>query len=114
MSTSFIALNDYFAVAPQMAPQDVAQAVAQGFKTLVNNRPDAEGGPLQPGSQAMEAAARAAGLHYVHLPVVSGQITAEQARAMKELLDNAPRPILAFCRSGARSAHLFSLAQATD
>jgi uncharacterized protein (TIGR01244 family) len=50
-------------------------------------------------------------LAYVHLPVVSGAITADQARAMKRILDEAQQPVLAFCRSGARSARLYELAQ---
>lgn len=77
---------------------------AMGFKTVVNNRPDGEGGPGQPLSQAMAAAAQANGLRYVYLPVVSGAITPEQAQALHEALQSAPQPVLAFCRSGARSA----------
>ena len=81
-------------------------------RQLVNNRPDGEGGPDQPLSSSVEAAARAAGLHYVHIPVVSGAITPEQVQAMREALQAAPQPVLAFCRSGARSAQLFALTQA--
>ena len=58
-----------------------------------------------------EAAAKAAGLHYVHIPVVSGAITVEQVQAMRDALQAAPQPVLAFCRSGARSAQLFALTQ---
>ena len=61
----------------------------------------------------MQAAAVAAGLHYVYLPVVPGSITPEQAVAMKQALDAAQQPVLAFCRSGARSTQLFMLAQQT-
>lgn len=111
MGMQIIALTPDFAVSPQLQAADFAWAAAQGFKTLVNNRPDGEGGDAQPTSQALEAAARAAGLHYVYLPVVSGAITAEQVQALHEVLAAAPGPMLAFCRSGARSAQLFGLAQ---
>ncbi|APW41173.1 TIGR01244 family sulfur transferase [Rhodoferax saidenbachensis] len=100
-----------FAVAAQLTVQQMADAAAQGFKTVINNRPDGEGGPDQPQSQSLAAAAQAQGLHYVYLPVVSGAITSEQAVAMRAALQAAPQPVLAFCRSGARSAQLYALAQ---
>ena len=62
----------------------------------------------------MERAATAAGLHYVYLPVVSGAITPEQVHAMHKVLIAASKPMLAFCRSGARSAQLVGLAQNLD
>jgi protein tyrosine phosphatase (PTP) superfamily phosphohydrolase (DUF442 family) len=48
----------------------------------VNNRPDFEGGPSQPPSAQLEAAARASGLEYRHLAVPSAGHPDEQARAM--------------------------------
>lgn len=104
-------LSPAFAVAPQLAPSDVADLARQGFKTLINNRPDGEGGAAQPSSAELEHATCAAGLHYVYLPVVGGAITAAQVGAMRSALAAAPRPVLAFCRSGARSTQLFHLAQ---
>lgn len=100
-----------FVVAAQLSPAQMADAAALGFKTVINNRPDGEGGPDQPQSKAMAAAAKAQGLHYVYLPVMSGAITSEQAIAMRDALKTAPQPVLAFCRSGARSAQLYSLVQ---
>ena len=102
-------LSDQFAVAAQLGASDVPGVAAQGFRTLVNNRPDGEASG-QPGQADIEAAARAAGLHYVYLPVIPGAITPDEARAMKQLLATAPGPVLAFCRSGSRSANLYSLA----
>ena len=112
MSITTQAIAPGFAVAAQLSATQMADAAAQGFKTVVNNRPDSEGGPGQPLSQAIEAAAQANGLHYVHLPVVSGAITSEQVQALRAALQSAPQPVLAFCRSGARSAQLYALAQA--
>jgi len=104
------ALTPQFAVAAQLSAHDLPAVAAQGFKTLINNRPDGEGGAGQPPSREFEAVAQALGLNYIYLPVVSGAITAEQAVAMREALATAPGPVLAFCRSGARSAQLYSLA----
>ena len=101
--------TDTFATAPQLAPEHMAAIAAHGFKTIINNRPDMEGGPDQPSSAAMKAAAEAAGLTYHYLPVVSGSITPEQVVQMAELVQGAPAPVLAFCRSGARSTQLWSL-----
>ena len=110
MSISTKTIAPGFAVAAQLSINQMADAAALGFKTVVNNRPDGEGGPGQPTSQTFATAAQSQGLHYVYLPVISGAITAEQASSMREVLKSAPQPVLAFCRSGARSAQLYALA----
>ena len=102
-------LNAEIATAPQLTPDAMAAAAAAGFRSVVNNRPDFEGGPDQPTNAAIEAAARAAGLEYAFLPVAGGFQTPEQAQAMAELMERLPKPVLAFCRSGARSGRLYAL-----
>jgi uncharacterized protein (TIGR01244 family) len=96
---------------PQLSPQDMTAVAAAGFRSVVNNRPDFEGGADQPTSAAIEAAAQAAGLAYAYLPVQPAVQTAEQAAALATLLQDLPHPVLLFCRSGARSARLFQLSQ---
>ena len=59
-------------VAPQLTPESMAAAAQAGFRSVVNNRPDFEGGAEQPANADIEAAARAAGLEYRYLPVSSG------------------------------------------
>ena len=98
-------------VSPQLTPEAMAEAARLGFKSVVNNRPDFEGGPDQPTSAAIAAAALAAGLEYRYLPVAGGYQSPEEAAQMAQLLQELPRPLLMFCRSGARSARLFTLAQ---
>ncbi|CAM5796060.1 TIGR01244 family sulfur transferase [Rhizobacter fulvus] len=97
-------------VAPQLDTAAMAWAVQAGFKSVVNNRPDFEGGPDQPTSAAMEAAARAAGLQYAYLPVQPAVQTPEEIARFAVLLAELPKPILAFCRSGARSGKLYRAA----
>jgi uncharacterized protein (TIGR01244 family) len=99
-------------VAGQLTPEAMAEAARLGFRSVVNNRPDFEHGPHQPTNASLEAAARAAGLEYRFLPVDSSFQTPEQVEAFARLLDELPRPLLVFCRSGARSTRLFQLAQA--
>ena len=88
----------------------MAEAAAAGIRSVINNRPDFEGGPDQPTSAVMEAAALAAGLEYRFLPVNGGYQSPEEIDAFAQLLASLPTPILAFCRSGARSSRLFAAA----
>jgi uncharacterized protein (TIGR01244 family) len=103
--------TEQFGTLGQIMPEDVAEIARQGYKSIINNRPDGEGGPTQPLNAEVEAAAKALGLNYAYLPVVSGQITLAQAQEMARLLSTMPGPVLAFCRSGARSTNLYMLAQ---
>jgi uncharacterized protein (TIGR01244 family) len=105
------ALNSDFAIAPQLEPAAMAAAAAAGFRSVINNRPDLEGGPAQPTSADMQAAATAAGLSYAYLPVSGAWQSPEEIAEFRRLIDSLPRPILAFCRSGARSTRLYMQAQ---
>jgi uncharacterized protein (TIGR01244 family) len=98
-------------VAPQLTPEAMAEAARAGFRSVINNRPDFEHGPDQPTNAAIEAAARAAGLEYRFLPVSGAYQSPEEIAAFARLLAELPRPVLAFCRSGARSTRLFMQAQ---
>lgn len=110
MALAFMWLSPDFATAPQLGVDDVAQAAAAGFRSIVNNRPDFEGGPSQPTSQAIQDAASAAGLDYAFLPVQSGFQTPDEIARMRELLEKLPKPVLGFCRSGTRTGNLFRAA----
>lgn len=90
------------AVAPQLRPEDVAAAARAGVVLIINNRPDGEA-PDQPSGAEIEAAARAAGVGYVAIPFPGKPGEAEVA-AMARALDGAGGPVLAYCKSGTRSA----------
>lgn len=111
MSLPLQALTPDVCVSPQLTPEAMVEAAAMGFKSVVNNRPDFEHGPNQPTSAEIEVAAVAAGLEYRHLPVAGGYQSPEEIEAFAQLLEELPRPLLAFCRSGARSTRLFMQAQ---
>ena len=106
--------SETFATIGQLMPEDLASEAAMGFQSVINNRPDGEGGPDQPTSAQMAQAAQAAGLTYAYLPVVAGMITADQARSFAQWLGQQPGPVLAFCRSGARSTQLRDMARAFE
>ncbi len=88
----------------------MAWVAQSGFKSVINNRPDHEGGAAQPTSAVLEAAAIAAGLVYVHLPVQPALQTPAEVASFAALLERLPKPVLAFCRTGTRSGKLYRAA----
>lgn len=102
-------LDDRVFVAGQIRPGDMAEIVALGVTTIVNNRPDGEE-PGQPSGDEIADAADAAGLIYREVPV-SGGIEPEQVETMASVMDDGEGRLLLYCRSGTRSAFLWALAQ---
>ena len=96
-----------FTVCGQITLDDVATLARQGYRSIINNRPDGEGGPDQPRSADLQAAAESLGLRYVHFPVPNLMLSAEQVAAYKAQCAALPHPIVAFCRSGGRASALF-------
>lgn len=96
------------AVAPQLSAQEIQAAAAQGFCTIINNRPDGEESG-QPTSAEMQAAAESCSMTYHHIPVVGGAIDDEQIAAFAKAVSESAGPTLAFCRSGTRSVTLWAL-----
>lgn len=100
-----------FSVAGQLQPGDIARAAAEGYRTVVINRPEDEE-PGQPKIEAMKAEAAAAGLEFKALPFSglppSPAVVAETAA----LLDEANGPVLAYCRTGKRSITAWAMAEA--
>lgn len=106
---TFRRLDDRTFVAGQIGAEDIAEAMALGVTTIINNRPDGEE-PGQPLWVEIEAAARAAGLDCRHIPIAGG-FSPDQVEAMAAALDEADGKVLAFCRSGTRSTWLWALAR---
>jgi sulfide:quinone oxidoreductase len=104
-------LTPFLAVSPQIAEADLGALAAQGFRTVINNRPDSEAED-QPASATLAAAAERVGLDYRHVPAISGKITDDDVAAFAEALDQVKGPVLAFCRTGTRSTTLWALAEA--
>lgn len=109
--TEFRSVTPDFAVAPQLERADFAAAAAAGFKAIINNRPDNES-PGQLNSDEARAAAEAAGLTYVHIPVQGGPSPAVIAETAAALEAARAGPVLAYCRSGTRSVAAWAFAQA--
>lgn len=110
----FRSISDSLLVAPQISMADVAKAKAQGVTLIINNRPDDEE-PGQVNGAEIEAAAKAAGIGYVAIPVTHAGFSAPQVEAMiAALKEAADGKTLAYCRSGTRSTLLWSLAAAKE
>ncbi|MFM1827131.1 MAG: hypothetical protein RLY67_512 [Pseudomonadota bacterium] len=110
MTLSLRWLTNQLAVSPQIQPEDVQEAAAAGFRSIVCNRPDMEEGPSQPSQDEIMKAAEAAGVCFAYHPVTPSGQTPEQAQKMGELIGALPKPILAYCRSGNRCVSLISFA----
>ena len=104
-------ITPQLAVSPQIRPEDLDAIRDRGFRSVICNRPDGEAGD-QPTFEEIEAAAAAAGLEARYLPVRTGLVRDEDAEAFSTALRDLPGPVLAYCRSGTRSATLWSLAEA--
>jgi len=111
MNTPVHRLTPAFGVAAQLQVGDIAALGAQGWRSLICNRPDGEAAE-QPASAKLAQAAARHGLAWRYLPIVSGQWCDADVAAFAEALRTLPSPALAFCRSGTRSIHLWALAMA--
>lgn len=97
---------------PQIGLAEVAEAQAQGIGLIINNRPEGESEDQVSGAE-IEAAARAAGIAYVAIPVTHAGFSQPQVTAMTAALASTDGPVLAYCRSGTRSTLLWALAEAS-
>ena len=104
-------ISDNLSLTGQIGPDDISEIKAQGFKSVICNRPDGEGGAEQPTFDSVAAAASAAGMEARYIPVTGGSMTEDDAREFKAALAEMPAPILAYCRSGARCGVLLQMAE---
>jgi len=99
-------LSESLSVAAQITPQDVPNIAAQGFTTVVCNRPDGEV-PDQASMDEIEAACNAAGLLFVRYAVNAMNFPGADLDGLGELFDDPSQSVLAYCRTGTRCANLW-------
>jgi sulfide:quinone oxidoreductase len=104
-------ITDELSVCGQLQLPDVSEVARLGFRSLICNRPDSEAAD-QPSYEEVAAAARTCGLQVQNLPAITGKVTDEQGEAFGGLLNNMPKPVLAYCRTGMRSVTMWALSQA--
>lgn len=105
-------LTPDLAVADQLKPQDLTLVKSLGYRSVICNRPDGEA-PDQPLFETIATAAELCGIETRYLPVVPAVgVGPDHVKQMKQFLENLPKPILAYCRSGARSTTVANAAMA--
>ncbi|MEN9288936.1 MAG: hypothetical protein RL317_559 [Pseudomonadota bacterium] len=109
----FRSLTSDIFVSPQIGVDAVAEAKDLGVALIINNRPEGESEDQISGAD-IEAAARAAGLDYVAIPITHSGFSEPQVNAMAEALAVAKGKVLAYCRSGTRSTLLWALAESAQ
>ncbi|MDE4379157.1 bifunctional protein tyrosine phosphatase family protein/NAD(P)/FAD-dependent oxidoreductase [Phaeobacter gallaeciensis] len=107
----FKTLTSGLSVSPQITIADLPAIRDAGYRAIICNRPDGEGAD-QPTFDEIQAAAEKLGLEARYLPIVSGKVSDADAAGFGAALTELPGPVLAYCRSGTRSATLWSLSQA--
>ncbi|WP_269933471.1 TIGR01244 family sulfur transferase [Aminobacter sp. HY435] len=103
-------ITDTLWISGQPTDAELAAARAAGVTRIINNRPEGE----EPGQPTVaEAAARAGqlGMEFVHIPVVPGQITRKAVENFQAAVAGADGPVLAHCKSGARSLSLWAIGE---
>ncbi|MFC3050523.1 TIGR01244 family sulfur transferase [Kordiimonas pumila] len=108
--TDFRAVTETLFVAPQITQSDIDRAAEEGFTLIINNRPNGEEAG-QPTNDTLQAYAEAKGLRWLHIPIISGQLTMDAIINTSTALADSGKT-LAFCRSGTRSCTLWGLSEA--
>ncbi|OYY50221.1 MAG: TIGR01244 family protein [Methylophilaceae bacterium 17-44-8] len=110
MTLNITKITDDYSTSPQISPSDMAEIANLGFKTIINNRPDLEGGAEQTTSTMLDEAAKQHGIQYVYIPVVPNQIQPDQVESFRQALSSSPKPVLGFCRTGNRASQMYARA----
>jgi sulfide:quinone oxidoreductase len=103
-------LTESLSVAAQITPQDIGGLAAQGFTTVVCNRPDGES-PGQAGMDEIEAACRDVDVLFIRYPVDVLNFPGADLEGLGTLFDDPSQRVLAYCRSGTRCANLWILSR---
>lgn len=105
------AISPNLSVSAQILPSDIEDLAKLGFKSILCNRPDGEAAD-QPTFEEIEIAAKAAGITAKYQPIVAGKVSDEDADDFNTAMTSLAGPVLAYCRTGTRSATLWSLSAA--
>lgn len=104
-------IDDRVYAAGQLYDDDFEELARQGVKTIVNNRPDGEE-PGQPTAGHGAELAAKYGMAYHYIPVGREGPTEAAVEQMAAVLKDSTGPMVAHCRSGARSTGIYQLARA--
>ncbi len=101
-------IEEGLTVSGQLNLADLPILAQRGVKSIICNRPNGEGAD-QINFSEIEREAEKLNIHTSYLPVVGGKITDADVDSFGELMNQLPKPIHAYCRSGMRSTTLWAL-----
>ncbi|MBY5354558.1 TIGR01244 family phosphatase [Rhizobium leguminosarum] len=107
------AISEKLSVSPQPSVEDIRSLRGQGFKSLINNRPDNED-TSQPNTRVERQEAKHCDLSYAFIPVTAGTITEADVRAFQRAVDESDGPVLAHCQTGKRALNLYLIGEVLD
>ena len=106
-------LTEKVSVMGQVLPEQIATLKTEGFTTVMCNRPDHED-PGQPTMDELAAACEVQGLRFVRYPLTMMNFPGDDVAGMAEEFEPETGKVLAYCRTGTRSANLWILTLAGD
>ncbi|MDX0532952.1 TIGR01244 family phosphatase [Sinorhizobium medicae] len=106
-------VSEQLSVSSQPSVEDIRSLRENGFKTLINNRPDGEE-RRQPGTKAEGQEAKHCNLSYAFIPITGATITEADVRAFQRAVDQSEGPVFAHCKTGTRSLTLYVIAEVLD
>ncbi len=99
-------VDDEYSVSGQISADELPAIKEMGFRSIVCHRPDGEAAD-QPTFADIRQAAEGLGLEIRQIPVGPMGVTSDNVAQMVDALDEMARPMLGFCRSGARSTNIY-------
>ena len=99
-------LSETCTVSSQIQPADVAAIAADGFTTIICNRPDGEDiGQPTAGDVATECETQ--GVTFQLIPIDRNGLTMDMVEEFRSAVATSEGPVFAYCRSGQRSSVLW-------
>ena len=72
-------ISPFISVSPQIYPAHVERLAAQGFRTIINNRPDNETDDQPLGKELSEEAVKH-GIEFINIPIIPGELTQQNVK----------------------------------
>ncbi|QOR38167.1 TIGR01244 family phosphatase [Billgrantia diversa] len=104
-------LDERLSVMAQPTEEDLERLAERGYRTVISNRPRGED-ETQPDPERLRAKAEALGMRWKEIPVKPREYSQQDIDSFARALDDAPSPVVGFCRTGMRVAHLWALSKA--
>lgn len=96
-------LTDHYSCSVQLSAKELKYLHQVGVKSLICFRPDGEH-PDQPEFDSLAREATELGLVCYYLPYDVSQLSADLMQQLHRIIEEAPKPVHAFCKTGRRAA----------